>query len=166
MIRTHTLKYIAEDLKPISEDYYFRQDSVPALISSDSIQYRLSTDSALIVVETYRWYSKGYRYPVFETVHSWVEVQDSSDDEYFRTAFFFPPQDHYYLEEDEENLAILLNEENDINSPSYWADLSYNFYPNPVQTDLEVEFFMPHAGRVRMHLIDKMGQAVWHREFG
>ncbi len=33
---------------------------------------RLAADSTLIAVETFRWYSKGYRYPVFETVFSFL----------------------------------------------------------------------------------------------
>jgi len=55
-------------------------------------------------LEIYRWYSKGYRYPVFETIRD-LNLADSSV--IFSTAFFFPPQDHLYLENDSANLALL-----------------------------------------------------------
>lgn len=42
------------------------------------------------ILETYSWYTKGYRYPVFETVRS-INAIDST--EIFKTAFFYPPQE-------------------------------------------------------------------------
>ena len=42
----------------------------------------------------YKWYIKGYRYPVFET-HRIINTLDNS--EIFSTAFYYPPTDHTYL---------------------------------------------------------------------
>jgi len=67
VLRTHTIKYIAENTVPISDSYYEKLKS-PLVISTDSIDRRLATDTVLFVVETFRWYEKGYRYPIFETV--------------------------------------------------------------------------------------------------
>lgn len=82
VLRIHTTKYIAEESKPLSS--FGRNIHRPEendrhpipLITSDSIDYRLSSDSILFVVETFRWYERGYRYPVFETIQSWVQKQD------------------------------------------------------------------------------------------
>ncbi|MCL2651768.1 MAG: BACON domain-containing protein [Candidatus Azobacteroides sp.] len=42
----------------------------------------------------YKWYVKGYRYPVFET-HRIINTLD--DSEIFSTAFYYPPTDQTYL---------------------------------------------------------------------
>jgi hypothetical protein len=100
------------------------------------------------VLENYRWYSRGYRYPVFET----VKISDKNGDtakENFGTAFFYPPQDHYYLEDDDENLA-LQEKPDDLTNP--WAGLKYNFYPNPVATVLSVDLYMPRPAKVTVLL--------------
>jgi hypothetical protein len=159
VLRTHTLKYLIEDTRRISEEYYYKDttDYRPAI---DSIETRLTADSVILVVETFRWYEKGYRYPVFETVRSWEQYRGQAvneDYEFLATAFFYPPQEHYYLEDDEDNLALL--EETDtagIIDP--WDGLTYNLYPNPVRnTPLEVEMYLPKAANIRLQLRSSMG---------
>jgi hypothetical protein len=158
VLRTHTIKYIAEDTRPISYSYYDKLES-PLPITGDSIDQRLVSDSVLFVVETFRWYEKGYRYPVFETVRSWEQHCTNEDYEFLATAFFYPPQEHYYLDNDEENLAILENEANEdtvIIDP--WEGLTYNIYPNPVRTTpLEVELYLPKPATIRVQLRSTMG---------
>lgn len=56
------------------------------------------------LLETCRWYTKGYRYPIFETVTN-ISLADNTP--IFSTAFFFPPQDHLYLDTDPDNMALL-----------------------------------------------------------
>ena len=158
VLRTHTLKYIAEDSRPIGESYYEKLKS-PLRISPDSIRQRLATDTVLFVVETFRWYEKGYRYPVFEIVRSWEQFRSSEDYTFLNTAFFYPPQEHYYLEDDEENLALLENGTNE--EPDPWAGLTYNIYPNPVSAEpLQVEIYLPQAANVRVQLRNTMGLVV------
>ena len=114
-------------------------------------------------VQTCKWYSKGYRYPIFETIQTSVGV-DETENVNFETAFFFPPQEHYYLEDDLDNLALLENETDSVANP--WEGLTYNFYPNPVKNDLNIEVFMPKRGRVRMRLTSRPGMTVWKKDFG
>ena len=118
-------------------------------------------------VETCKWYSKAYRYPIFETVRSVVMI-DSTETVNFETAFFFPPQEHYYLEDDEDNLALLNTvETDDIDlDTNPWAGLTYNFYPNPAEINLEIEIYMPKQGQVRMQLTDRLGRPVWGKDYG
>jgi hypothetical protein len=130
VLRTHTIKYFVEDTKAISEEYQTKHKSSYS-VSSDSVDYRLNNDSVVFVVETFRWYEKGYRYPVFETVRSWEQHSNNRRHQFLNTAFFYPPQEHYYLDDDEDNLSILENEGNEIVDP--WAGLTYNSYPNPVR---------------------------------
>jgi hypothetical protein len=163
VLRTHTLKYIAEASKPISYQYYDKLES-PLFISPDSINQRLATDSVLFVVETFRWYEKGYRYPVFETVRSWEQQRNNSDYDFINTAFFYPPQEHYYLDDDEENLSILANEED---APiDQWKGLTYNIYPNPVKTNLYVEMYLPKPATIRLQLRNTMGLIELDKNYG
>jgi hypothetical protein len=107
-------------------------------------------------IENHKWYVKGYRYPVFETVKT-IHRQDSVKD-VFSTAFFFPPQEHYYLDDDSENLAVLdsLAQEDTPSgdaqqqSMSQWLkeNFSYNFYPNPVVFTLYIEYHLAEAAEV------------------
>jgi len=166
VLRTHTVKYIAETSQPISESYYEKVNN-PVFVPDDTIASRLETDSVIFVVETFRWYEKGYRYPVFETVRSWEQHRNAKDYEFLATAFFYPPQEHYYLEDDEDNLALLeAVGDNDIGPDHPWYGLTYNFYPNPVETFLEIEIYMPKQGRVRMQLTDRLGRPVWREDYG
>jgi len=120
-------------------------------------------------VETFKWYSKGYRYPIFETIQTTI-LGDSAETVNFETAFFFPPQKHYYLEEDTVNLALLEQEAAALALPGQetsvdddpWAGLTYNFFPNPVKnTPLEVELYLPcRAENIRIQLRNTMGLIV------
>ncbi|MDR0231835.1 MAG: T9SS C-terminal target domain-containing protein [Dysgonamonadaceae bacterium] len=159
VLRTHSLKYIAEDTRPIGDAYYEKRDN-PLHISSDSIHSRLQNDSVVFVVETFRWYEKGYRYPIFETVRSWEQHIGNQDYEFLATAFFYPPQEHYYLDDDEENQALLdaMDDEENNSTPDPWEGLTYNVYPNPVTyMPLEVEMYLPRAANVRANLRSSMG---------
>ncbi|MDR1369134.1 MAG: T9SS C-terminal target domain-containing protein [Dysgonamonadaceae bacterium] len=111
-------------------------------------------------LETCRWYSKGYRYPIFETIRNIVS-RDSTETGRFETAFFYPPQEHYYLDEDEENLAQLEEAENgEENESGTWKGLSYNIFPNPAKSFLEVELYLPRPATVRIQLRTTMGLIV------
>lgn len=115
-------------------------------------------------VETCRWYSKGYRYPVFETVRN-INLSDST--EIFSTAFFFPPQDHFYLDTDKDNLAVLDSLWNlehtlpdDKNNLTPTPNLSYNFYPNPVESLLMLEYYLENATSVSVTMYSMDGKLI------
>jgi hypothetical protein len=165
VLRTHTLKYIAKEKRPISDRYYDKLE-FPLVISPDSIDRRLATDSALFVTETFRWYEKGYRYPVFETLRSWEQHRGKrKKHEFSATAFFYPPQEHYYLDDDEENSALLDENKEVIVDP--WEGLTYNIYPNPVKTYLDVEMYLPKsADNIRVQLRSTMGMMVVDKNHG
>ncbi len=133
-------------------------DSIPSM---DSI--RIDTR-----IETYKWYSKGYRYPVFETIRT-VHRLDSIKD-VFTTAFFYPPQEHYYLEDDPENLVELEedNQKNNPDSPDYnpWEGLTYNLYPSPVRTTLNIEMDLPKPAVVKVQLTNRQGLIMVTEEWG
>jgi len=121
----------------------------------------LETNNTGKQLEIYRWYCKGYRYPVFETIRN-INLIDNSV--LFSTAFFFPPQDHLYLDTDSANLALLdqlwdLDKEN-IDQPCVEQTETVNLndilicklYPNPVNSILNIEYELKQDSKVSFQL--------------
>ena len=120
-------------------------------------------------LETCRWYSKGYRYPVFETICD-LNLADSSV--IFSTAFFFPPQDHYYLDTDSANLALLdelwdLANQSKTDSTDRQPEtvtlgdiLTCKIYPNPVSSILNLEYEIKQDAKVGFQLCSVFGLPV------
>lgn len=171
-LRVKTVKWIAEETLPLSRKKHvdIAQDNI-APITTDSINYRLSNDSIIFGVKTFRWYVHGYRYPVFETVESVVKNK-KHEEKHFHTAFFYPPEEHYYLDGDEQNLAILEEENNNIlpptntDVPNPWQKVTYNCYPNPTVTNLNIDIYLPKQGQLRMKLTDRLGQILLEEKWG
>ena len=125
-------------------------------------------DSLEMVVESYKWYSKGYRYPIFETIRA-INTTDTLNTQEYQTAFFFPPQEHLYLDNDKENLAVLdslwnldHNKEidNPITNPETEIKLSYNFYPNPVESQLTLEYYLETSTTVNVTIYSMEGKLI------
>ena len=162
VLRVRTIKYIAENINPISESYYEKLDS-PLTISSDSINRRLATDTVLFVVETYRWYEEGYRYPVFETVRSWQQYRNSSDYTFLNTAFYYPPQEHFYLGTDPKNLKIVEEKIKGKKGDPLEAS-TFNAFPNPMATTLNVEIFIPVEALIKIQIRSVANKSVYINE--
>ena len=120
-----------------------RVKTVQTIQEADALSHKIH--------ETYKWYTKGYRYPLFETVRNMHEDGTLI----FSSAFYYPPQEHFYLDMDPDNLALLdelWNEESLLsNSKSQpWEEVqptqplaeyvSYKIYPNPVSTQLTIGY--------------------------
>ncbi|MDR0618874.1 MAG: hypothetical protein LBG17_03125 [Bacteroidales bacterium] len=113
-----------------------------------------------VTTENYRWYARGYRYPVFETVRS-AHKNKNEEIDILETAFMYPPQNQEE-NKDIENAAeyekMLKEQEQNTNINDIWAGLTYNVYPNPVQDDLHFELYLPKAvNNLRIQLHTKMG---------
>ncbi|MDR2004122.1 MAG: T9SS type A sorting domain-containing protein [Prevotella sp.] len=119
------------------------------------------------LLETCRWYSKGYRYPVFETVRN-INLSDST--EIFKTAFFFPPQDHLYLDTDPENQSLLdelwkeTEEKQAIDPTAKTVTLedimTCKIYPNPVVSVMNIEYELKQDAKVSFELYSIEGLPV------
>lgn len=174
VMRIRTIKRMVEGSEIMSLS---KTKTVNSTIPIDSINYRLANDSVLLEIETFRWYEKGYRYPVFETVKSSV-LKNSKEKQFFHIAFFYPPQEHFYLNEDPKNLAILEEIEAKQNSNSNkkrktenedqkqsHSDLdnvfNYNIYPSPVENELSIEYYVPKDMPVGIYLYNIQGQSLF-----
>jgi len=130
----------------------------------DKYSYKIdSIDNKGKLLETCRWYSKGYRYPVFETVRN-INIADSTT--IFSTAFYYPPQDHLYLDTDPENQALLdelwkdaENRNNDTSTDNQQGKtvtlediMTCKIYPNPVESILNLEYDLKEDAKVSFEL--------------
>ena len=147
-------------------------DTLNPVLRVKTVQTILATDENSQdkgkALEICRWYSKGYRYPVFETVRN-INLGDST--EIFSTAFFFPPQDHLYLDTDPENQK-LLDELWDLENqqPDKAAEpikeitlediLTCKVYPNPVITTMNLEYEIKEDADVSFQLYSVTGNMV------
>jgi len=107
-------------------------------------------------LETCRWYMKGYRYPIFETVKN-TNLSDNTL--LFATAFFFPPQDHLYLDTDPENQKLLdemwdfTDKQNKVTTTEENKLISdYRFYPNPVRENLNLSYNLNGQAQVKISI--------------
>jgi len=123
------------------------------------------TDSIFFRTETCRWYAPGYRYPLFETIcnKSHQSLKDTTEIKDVATAFYCPPSMHTYLENDPENIAIkdslLAAKETKIALTDSLL-FSYNYYPNPVKTVLNVELLLDFLSEVSFRIVDATGKIV------
>ncbi|NDW17921.1 T9SS C-terminal target domain-containing protein [Dysgonomonas sp. 216] len=166
ILRIKTNKKYIEKLSPLLTSDEIKDAH---LLEIDSIRYYLSTDSETIEIETYQWYATGYRYPIFETTKSTTNNEHTK--EFFKLAFFYSPLKHYYLADDSENLSVLdslhnslkpksdLNEKN-IGEFKYNNNFAYNFYPNPIASLLNIEYYLTYDVDVSISLYDVSGKKI------
>ena len=115
------------------------------------------------LIKNCKWYSQGYRYPIFETIRSFI-IQNETETVNFETAFFFPPQEHYYLETDSKNQTIL-EAQNQGNQPyNPLADVRFNAFPNPVNALLYVEIFLPIEAKIKIQVRSVVNKSVYINE--
>ena len=142
-----------------------RVKSVQDFLQTDSTYVDSLSVKSRLKVEHCRWYARGYRYPVFETIRS----VSSEQKEVFSSAFFYPPLEHHYIYDDDRNQEVLaLLENNGISScvPAVAGGgeklhfLTYNYYPNPVRDHISIEFRLEHAARLSVAIFDVFGQKI------
>ena len=171
ILRIKTVQII-NDTSNIKKNKPSPGDIVKILLSRQQKQNPVKCHKQ-IEANTYSWYAKGYRYPIFETVQAF-EVVDSLKNETFTTAYFYPPIDHYYLDDDPENLAVLdslNNNKTDTNTSWISKNFSYNYWPNPVSTTLNIEYKLEDEAIVAITLYSSVYGVVKviapkHRETG
>lgn len=169
-------------------EHISRTDSILLRMHGDSavlrkarIEEHLRDDTVLLRQTNYRWYAEGYRYPVFETVRC-ETFRSGIPAAYYATAFYYPPEEHIYLENDSLNrqLQELLKEKSlsagphtpnpgeDESSPPSQSGLSvfYNIYPNPVKTDVTLEYFLSDDAQVCVSLFDLGGRLLKQTDYG
>lgn len=174
--RVRTIKLVSENIRPtIRQVDSLSSEGSAKPMPIDSIRYHLDTDSVVLMVDTYRWYASGWRYPVFETIRTGNYRDDSKT--YFTTAFFYPPEEHRYPASDKETAARQESLRNASASagngnttgnqgtatPADEIEITYNIYPNPVESHLTFEFYISRDARVSYSLYSITGMLLYHQ---
>ena len=104
VLRVHTCKLVFERTGPGPAHAVAGVDTVAGPVCyRDSVNRYLADDSAHFQIDTWRWYAEGYRYPVFESIHSAI-CKSGKKSTHFSTSFYSPPKEQYYgLSGDPEN---------------------------------------------------------------
>ena len=155
-------------------DHVLRIKSLQTIVDADTTKSD-TIPRLKMFTEYFRWYVKGYRYPVFETTRIF-DVSETDTVEIFGTAFFFPPLEHLYLEQDSANMAVLdslwnqlthenqsgtgNNNGNEEDDPPGILNLRYNYFPNPVKDILYLEYYFEASATVKITLFDMNGLPV------
>jgi len=106
-----------------------------------------------MILETYNWYAPGYRYPVFETVKSFV-IEGNIKKEDYSTAFYFPLSGLEALI-DPDNEAIREESKQDRN-----ILLSCYVAPTLVDSECTLFFELSVNALINIKLCDIMGNTV------
>lgn len=108
-----TLRVIRVHLRKRMSNLYYALDSIRSILAAfnvDSILHCQATDTAVIVSDDYRWYARGYRYPVLEYRSAHME---SRPEEKTHIAYLCPPESQEGLPLDDENARIREEERRD-----------------------------------------------------
>lgn len=101
-----TLRAVRVHLRKQISNRYYPLDSVRSTLAAfnvDSILHCQKTDTAVVVSDEYRWYVRGYRYPILEYRSAHME---SRPGEKTRVAYFCPTGNQEGLPLDNENAKI------------------------------------------------------------
>jgi hypothetical protein len=113
----------------------------------------------IAVIETLRWFARGFRYPVFETLRMFNDSNTM-----FETAFFFPPpQDENFENPDTANANLLAEETWHATSlpENPWEGMYYNLSPNPVSETVRFEIYLPKpVNNLNIQVSNKSGIPV------
>jgi len=112
-------------------------------------------DSVTMRLETYAWYAKGNRYPVFETVKTATQKIGKEETEHKVASFFYPPMQ----QEQQTDTTGLAEKETD---PEYKSEVDRIFtncrlLPNPVESQLRIEYDLAQDAAIGFSLHDAVG---------
>lgn len=111
-------------------------------------------------IESYCWYTKGYRYPVFET----IKCKDLNTNKLiFATAFYYPIQEQFYIKDEVQNDGWnIIDKEIDRreNIISLKDIMTCRIYPNPVETTLNLEYELKVDAKVTFELYTISGNLI------
>lgn len=75
-----------------------------SVYSNDSVLQHLASDTILVESNVYKWYAKGYRYPIYETIETYVKGNPIG----FKVAYYCSPQYQKSLNDDDNEWGRLV----------------------------------------------------------
>ena len=126
--------------------------------AADSIEHFLSADTAQTVVDTYRWFAAGYRYPILRT----VRVSDTDGNTLSLAAYYFSPERQSELS-DPDNERIRRQQQDDSGETdangkeSGKTDSPIDYSVNVSGHSITIDYSLRAAANVRALLCDVRG---------
>jgi len=112
-------------------------------------------DSVTMRLESYAWYVRGNRYPVFETIKTATQKIGKEETEHQVASFFYPPADQAALLADTSNWEKepLLTEAPTIDQ----LFTNCKLLPNPVESQLRIEYDLTQDVTLNFSVHDALG---------
>ena len=133
-------------------------------LHNKTILQQTDTNKYSIQKQTYTWFARGYRYPVFETIQTQI-IHPSRKNIYY-SSFYFPPEENANMNPDpinEKELQEMAFEKALADSiaaskekePEYneWVE-NIRLYPQPVKDFLKIEYHLKKETPVQVYLYD------------
>ena len=126
--------------------------------AADSIEHFLSADTAQTVVDTYRWFAAGYRYPILRT----VRVSDTDGNTLSLAAYYFSPERQSELS-DPDNERIRRQQQDDSGETdangkeSVKTDCPIDYSVNVSGHSITIDYSLRATANVRALLCDVRG---------
>ena len=159
VIRVHTHRTVGgkEIAAGDGQDIRALKDNILSC-AADSIEHFLSADTAQTVVDTYRWFAAGYRYPILRT----VRVSDIDGNTLSLAAYYFSPERQSELS-DSDNERIRRQQQDDSGETdangkeSGKTDCPIDYSVNVSGHSITIDYSLRAAANVRALLCDVRG---------
>lgn len=119
----------------------------------------IGKDSSEMIIDTYAWYAKGVRYPVFESIKTDIIKRKRSrnaivtDTTIFRTSFYYPP--HYQACQLPHETTSEIRVDTNTDITTVFTEASY--LPNPVENILTISYKLTRPASVRFSVHNNIG---------
>jgi len=117
--------------------------------------FQTGIDSVKMYLESYAWYAQGNRYPVFETIRTSTQKMGKKDTEQKVASFFYPPAKQAELLADTSNWAKVYESQELLTIDQILSNCK--LMPNPVQTELKIEYNLVQDATISFVLCDNWG---------
>lgn len=174
VLRLHYFKRLVNRMGE-EDSILFKVNKDSTLLIPSRIEMRLKNDSVRFETHSWKWYARGYRYPVFELRRD-CTVIGGKEQNYFNNAYYYPPEEQIIQQYDEQNMALRwLDEEQRRDEQSQGGDgkepgslsekdVAYNFYYHAGTSALNIEFHLQKDASAVFCLYDMQGRLIWRSD--
>lgn len=162
--RIHTInKAVEYGVHNVDNEAALKDLSDSLHISDNDIKALLLQSEGAVVTEHYKWYAKGYRYPILESI---VSVEDSQA---YSTSYYYPPSEAMYLASDKKNEEVrdrlLASYGNGSKlGVSNHVGFTYNVILSGDQQSLRLEYDLLHSATVSYAVYTLDGKLIASEE--
>lgn len=124
---------------------------------------KAGTDSSSITKTSYRWYTNGYRYPVFESVRTLIKTESNNDSTVFSTSFLYSSSIKEQKMREVENASEWFSKK-DIESAQSMTPVKITdliIYPNPVHDNTTLSCNVNQNTTVEIRIYSGSGALVY-----